>query len=115
METHTTVDTHPIGNALVVFASVLISCCALYFGLFSCGGYVWHKELFRFVIPIIVISAILVPSNLLSSYKRKIAFLLILATGYVILEAAFATIYFQGGNWREYGHTFITAIEFGPC
>ncbi len=109
-----TIQIHRIGNALVIFAVASIACGALYFGM-ACGGHVWHKQLFRYLAPAIAISAVLTPSNLLSSTSWKVAFLLILAIGYALIEAISSTIYFSGGNWHEYGRNFLIALEIGPC
>lgn len=103
------------GDVFALFAMVFIASGAVYFGLASCGGYAWEKQLFRFAAPAIAIGAVTVPSNVLRSVGRKVAYLLAVVVGYFVIEAVGSTIYFGGGNWHEYSRHFVQALEFGPC
>lgn len=104
-----------IGDVLAFFAIVLIVSGAAYYGVASCGGYAWQKQLFRFAAPVIAISAVTVPSNVLRSVGREISYLLAVLVGYFVIEAVGSTIYFGGGNWHEHSRHFVQALEFGPC
>lgn len=57
----------------------------------------------------------IVPSDVLRTFRRKVAFLVALVVGYFVIEAVGSTVYFGGGNWHEYGRHFVQALEFGPC
>ncbi|OYT91273.1 MAG: hypothetical protein CFE43_14355 [Burkholderiales bacterium PBB3] len=104
-----------IGHVLAFSALIFIASGAAYFGVASCGGYVWHKQMFCYVAPVIAISAVIVPGNRLPSFGSRVAFLLALLVGYFVIEAVGSMIYFGGENWREYGNLFIRALEYGPC
>jgi hypothetical protein len=104
-----------IGAILASAAVVFIVLGAVYFGVASCGGYAWHKELFCFATPTVAISSVCVPNTLLRSFSRKFAFLLVLLVTYFVIEAATATIYFGASSVSEFGRHFLQSLEFGPC
>ncbi|WIV98464.1 hypothetical protein [Kinneretia aquatilis] len=81
------------GRTLVAAASCLMVVGAIYFGLFSCGGYAWHKTAFWFSLLGLCAASVLVPSRVLHSMPRKAAFLVLVGVGYLVIEAAVAPFY----------------------
>lgn len=103
-------------NALVWSAVAVVVLGAVYFGIASCGGYVWHKELFRFFAAAVAVIAAIAPSRALRSRGQKAAFLGVLASGYFILEAAAAPFYpTPPQSLSEYSRLFLRALGFGSC
>ncbi|PND36228.1 hypothetical protein C1O66_21190 [Paucibacter aquatile] len=89
---------------------------AFFFGIASCGGYVWHKELFRVVSIAMWLLAVLVPSTLLSSWKRKLGFAAAMPVAYAVFESAVSTFYpGPPASIAEFGEFFLQAMEYGPC
>jgi hypothetical protein len=101
---------------LVWCASAVVAAGAMYFGFASCGGYGWHKSLFSAIASLLAIFAVAVPSNVLNSVGRKVAFLAVLAVGYFFVEAMVAPFYpGPPPTFREYSVLFLQSLEFGPC
>ncbi|KPF41870.1 hypothetical protein D621_21110 [beta proteobacterium AAP51] len=99
---------------LVCVCFVLLG--AFYFGIASCGGYVWHKEAFRRVSITLYVAALACPSTLLPSLGRKVAFGIGLPLLFVLVESATAPFYpGPPTSIVEYGAIFLRAVEFGPC
>lgn len=104
------------GNAFVWAASSIVLVGAGFFGFASCGGYAWHKEVFRALAVVLAFVAVIVPSFLLRSSAHKAAFLVSLVGGFHLVEAAVAPFYpGPPESLRQYGALFLASLEFGPC
>jgi len=105
-----------IGNAGVRVATGIVFAGAAFFGVASCGGREWHGDLFRVVATVAVIGAVVLPSRLLSSISRKVAFVLGIAVGFQIVQAATAPFYpATPESLQGYITVFLQSLEFGPC
>jgi len=103
-------------NALVWAAVTVVVVGAIYFGIASCGGYIWHKEFFHLFAPALAVVAATAPSQVLQSRSRKAVFLGALAVGYLVIEAAVAPFYpGPPQSLAGYASHFLQALEFGPC
>lgn len=112
------VDVHRGGpsNAWVWTATSIVFVGAVFFGLASCGGYAWHKEVFRVSATVTAILAVVVPSPLLRTIVRKAVFLALVVIGFHFVEAAVAPFYpGPPESLSEYGTLFLESLEFGPC
>ena len=104
------------GNGIVLLCSAFVAVGALFFGIASCGGYVWHKEFFRFASFTLYLLAVSCPSTLLPSLHPKVLFALALPLGFVLVESAVAPFYPEApASMAEYGALFLRALQFGPC
>ncbi len=107
---------HIIGSAVVLVCACFVLLGAFYFGIASCGGYVWHKEAFRGVSITLYVAALACPKSLLPSIGRKVAFAIGLPLLFVLVESATAPFYpGPPSSLVEYGAIFLRALEFGPC
>jgi hypothetical protein len=107
---------YSLGNTVVVLCCSFVLLGALYFGVASCGGYLWHKQAFRGIAIALYVAALLVSSSFLPSIKHKLLFAACLPLLHVVLESAVAPFYPAPPNSiSEYGAYFLQAIEFGPC
>ena len=105
-----------VGNTAVLVCACFVLLGAFYFGIASCGGYVWLKEAFRVVSIALYVAALACPSSLLPSMVRKMAFAIGLPLLFVLVESATAPFYPGPPNsLAEYGAIFLRALEFGPC
>ena len=105
-----------LGNGVVLLCGFFVLLGAFYFGLASCGGYAWHKQVFRGVSVTLFIAVLLLPSSLLPSVKHKLAFSAAVPLLYVVLESAVSPFYPAPPNsLSEYKAFFLHAIAFGPC
>ncbi len=104
------------GRSLVATASCLVVAGAIYFGLFSCGGYAWHKSVFGVIALGVCVAAVAVPSRLLLSVRRKVLFLLLLGAGYFAIESAVAPFYPSAPeSLAQYIQAFLHSAQVGPC
>ena len=104
------------GSATVVICASFVLLGALYFGLASCGGYLWKKQAFLAISTALYVAALSFPSSLLHSVGRKLAFAIGLPPLYIVLESATAPFYPQPPNsLAGYGAIFLQALKFGPC
>jgi hypothetical protein len=104
------------GNVLVATASFVVVAGAIYFGLFSCGGYAWHKNAFGVVALGVCAAAVVVPSRLLHSLGRKVLFLLLLGACYFVFEAAAAPFYPSGPeSFSQYIQAVLQFAQVGSC
>jgi hypothetical protein len=105
-----------LGNGAVLLCGSFVLLGAFYFGLASCGGYLWHQQAFRGVTVALYLAALFLPSSLLPSLKYKLAFAVCLPLLFVVLESAVAPFYPGPPNsLSEYQANFLQSIEFGPC
>ena len=104
------------GNTAVLACACFVLLGAFYFGIASCGGYIWHKDVFRVISIALYVAALACPSSLLPSMVRKMAFAIALPLLFVLVESATALFYPGPPNsLAEYGAYFLRALEFGPC
>jgi hypothetical protein len=104
------------GNGIVLLCTAFVTVGALFFGIASCGGYVWHKEFFRFAGFTLCLLAVSCPSTLLPGLRSKVLFALALPMGFVLLESAVAPFYpGPPASVAEYGLLFLHALQFDPC
>ena len=107
---------YSLGNAAVLLCGSFVLLGALYFGVASCGGYLWHKQAFRGIAVALYIAALLLSSSLLPSLRHKLLFAACLPLLHAVLESAIAPFYPGPPNSiSEYGAHFLQAIKFGPC
>ncbi len=105
-----------VGNTAVLVCACFVLLGAFYFGIASCGGYVWHKEAFRVVSIALYVAALVCPSSLLPSMLRKLAFAIGLPLLFALIESATAPFYpGPPSSLADYGAIFLRALEYGPC
>jgi hypothetical protein len=105
-----------VGDLLILITAALVLCGAAYFGFFSCGGYVWHKDLFWVVTGTATVAAVVAPSMVLRSLGRKIFFVAFLFIAYFTIEATVATFYpGPPESLSEFVQLFVQSLELGPC
>ena len=105
-----------LGNGAVFLCTSFVLLGAVYFGLASCGGYLWHKQAFRVICVGLYLAALLLPSSWLPTLKLKLAFAVLLPLLFVALESGVAPFYPGPPNsLSEYTAIFIQSVKFGPC
>ena len=88
----------------------------VYFGLFFCGGYAWHKPLFLAVLGLAVVSSLFFSFLRRASWLLKVSYILISTVAFIIFEAAGAAFYPSAPeSLQNFLHSFVFALEHGPC
>lgn len=87
----------------------------VYFGLFSCGGYAWHKQAFLTVFfGALLLGTALPPYSVRRIGVRVLAFLGIV-TAFAVTEATTACFYPDSPtSWIQFRGEFIYHLENGP-
>ena len=105
-----------LGNALIASCAVLVALGALYFGIASCGGHVWRRQVFGAVALTFFVLALVVPSTWLSSVRSKVSFAVAVPLAYIALESAVSPLYpGPPATIADYLSLLHQALVYGPC
>lgn len=102
---------------LFIGMSVVIAIAGgIFFGLFSCGGYVWHKQLFNSVFTVSLICVFCLMSSLCVPLWKRFAVIVILFYLFITIRAVSSTFYpAKPESWSEFFHQFYIGFLYGPC
>lgn len=104
------------GFPFAIAALAIASLGGVFFGLASCGGYIWHGQFFFGLLSVLVLIAVLSPSRLLGSWPRRLLFPFLVLTTYVLVEATAAPFYPSAPeSASEFVRVFKRTIIDGPC
>ena len=99
-----------------IFAILFAVFGGVFFGLFSCGGYVWHQQLFAALFIGILLVLLFVPSAVLNKAWKRIA-LVVIATGLFFLIRSVASTFYPATpeSWSGFFASFVRGLQYGPC
>ena len=80
-------------NILVEAALIASVFGGTYFGLFSCGGYVWQEKACFASITLLTIGAVVVPNSYLSPLWKRVAFPIVIFAIFQFSQSVAATFY----------------------
>lgn len=99
-----------------IFAIFVAIFGGIYFGLFSCGGYVWHKQAFLAVLVACTSLALVVPLSRTSPYLTRLGLVFGVVCGFVVSRAMAAPFYpAVPESWSAFFGAFARALVHGPC
>lgn len=88
----------------------------IYFGLFSCGGYAWHKTVFAWVLFAATVMWLLLRRTKQQPAVFRILVVLLVPLAFVIAEAASAPFYPAiPDSVGTFVRSLFRALEYGPC
>lgn len=99
-----------------ISAAALVAVGGVFFGLFSCGGHEWHRQLFWTLLTPCLVLTVLAPAPILKRGLRRLIFVAFVLAGFVAVRGAASTFYpgppasftdFVRGTWL--------GITTGPC
>lgn len=104
-------------SKVVIAVTVLLALLGgVFFGLYSCGGYVWHQQIFTITFGGSVCLSVLLPSVVLRKFFTRITFSVVVVLLFLIVQAVAATFYpAPPGSWAKFSSSFLSHMEFGPC
>lgn len=105
-----------ISKYIIAFTIILAIAGGVFFGLFSCGGYVWHKQIFALLFIGLMALILLAPLGGISKLWKKA--LLVVATSLLfILVRAGASAFYPATpeSLAEFLSSLVRGIQFGPC
>ena len=105
-----------LGDLLSFGALIIAFLGGLFFGLFSCGGYAWHHQLFLGVVILFTGLGLALPRNFLPKLFWRLSFPLFVLAVYIFSQAAISPFYSAApANFTSYLQGVVQALEFGPC
>lgn len=105
-----------VSNGMVILLAILTIGGGVFFGLFSCGGYLWHMQLHTSLMAIAAIGIIFVPPSFLHAIWKRIAFIAMSLALFVVVRASASAFYPAAPeNMSEFIESFIIGIQYGPC
>ena len=88
----------------------------IYFGLFSCGGYAWHQQVFFAALAVCTFVALVVPLSRARPYLTRLGLVIGVGCGFVLSQAVAAPFYPAAPeSWSAYFGAFARALVHGPC
>jgi hypothetical protein len=102
--------------ALPISAGLVAVAGGVFFGLFSCGGYLWHRHVFWILLALPVIGATALPPTLLRPWPRRLAFVVSILAAFVTTRAVVSAFYpVAPTSWAEFAHAVWSGLVDGPC
>ena len=87
-----------------------------FLGLFSCGGYLWHRQLFDFLILAGVVISLVMPPRWMRNLPRKVGFVATVLILFVVVQALASSFYPSApADARALWHGFLAGLNTGPC
>ena len=103
-------------NLLTTLSILTAILGGIFFGLFSCGGYVWHKELFNVVFCVLLITNFIFPPALFKKSFLRFLLIIIIVCLFIFVQAIASAFYPSfPETWAEFFSEFINGLIFGPC
>ena len=102
-------------KALVVFAFLIAVLGGIWFGVFSCGGYVWHRQLMHWTLGALAVSLLLYPPRLAAPLTRRVLLALGLVGAFFLARALAAPLYPAFPGFGDYFRQVGLALFTGPC
>jgi len=88
----------------------------IYFGLFSCGGYVWHKKMFVLFFSAALLSLFIWPHPKLSKMSIRSSCVACNVILYFVMQSASSAFYPAAPkSWNEFIDIFIFKLLNGSC
>ena len=115
-------------HILLAINAALAVCAGVFFGLFSCGGYAWHKTIYFFLQILAslawVVFAVIIYRETTENQKRIVLtvttcllfFPCIYLLFYVVLSATAPFYPSSPASFAEWWHGFVSSFQTGsPC
>lgn len=102
-------------KALTIFALLLAALGGVWFGLFSCGGYVWHHQLMHWTLGALIAAMLFCPPRQAASLGRRATLALAVVGTFLIVRALTAPFYPVFPGVGDYFRQVGLAPATGPC
>jgi hypothetical protein len=89
----------------------------VFLGLFSCGGYVWHKQAIVAAIVLLTLAALCVRVSMRGcALWRSVGFVALVVGCFFVSQATAAPFYPNApASLSEFWQSFVRTLEYGPC
>jgi hypothetical protein len=104
------------GDAVALTSVLIAGVGGVFFGLSSCGGVRWHGQAFLILATALTLIAMAIPSTFLTSWARRVLFVLLIIGAYQLTLALTAPFYpSTPGSLLEYARLVVGSVMYGPC
>src|SRR4051812_8866702 len=79
--------------AFPLLAGTLAVAGGIFFGLFSCGGYLWHEQLFGSVFATALLGTLVLPPSALERWPFRGGFVISALTTFIVARAVASAFY----------------------
>jgi hypothetical protein len=105
-----------VARTLNVSALTVAILGGVFFGLFSCGGYAWHKTAFSLVLAALTFLALWFPVSVSRPFLARAGLIVVVCLSFFIFEAIAGTFYpGPPESWSEFWVGFRRNLVYGPC
>ncbi len=88
----------------------------VFFGLYSCGGYLWHKQLHISIMVMAILFVLFLPPKYLTAIWKRFTFIAMSFVLFLVIRAASSALYpATPQNITEFIDSFIRGVQYGPC
>lgn len=99
-----------------IAAGALAVLGGVFFGVFSCGGYVWHWELFEGLLAASLLFVLVLPPAPLRSWSRRAMFVMSVVCVFLVTRGVASAFYpAPPTSWEAFRRALVSAIVDGPC
>jgi len=103
-------------NIAPITTVIFICISGVFFGLFSCGGYIWHSQLFYVVVTVLLLITLAYPASFIDKWYKKLVFIFLLPVIYLVFEASSGAFYPSSPNsFIEFMQLFWRGLVYGVC
>jgi len=74
-------------------AGILAVAGGIFLGFFSCGGYVWHQQLFAALFAVSLLGSLLLPPDALNRWPRRAVFVVVTLAAFLVIRAVASAFY----------------------
>ena len=99
-----------------IAALVLAVAGGIYFGIASCGGYVWHKQAYFAALVVVSLGGLAVPLSQSHRLLSRALLIVGVVVGYFLSQAIAAPFYPSvPESWSMFISAFLRVLVSGPC
>ncbi len=103
-------------NIAPITTVIFICISGVFFGLFSCGGYIWHSQLFYVVAIVLLLITLAYPANFINKWYKKLSLIFLLPVIYLLFQASSGAFYPSSPNSLiEFMQLFWQGLLYGVC
>lgn len=102
----------------IIFITVIVVATigGIYFGLFSCGGYIWHRQAFYIAFALVLSAFFIFPPPMLKKIPLRFIIITSIIAFFLVVRASASAFYPSApASWPEFFKRLILGLKYGPC
>ena len=100
----------------IVLLALLLVAGAIFLGLFSCGGYIWHRQVIYLLIALFVVFCMIKPPLALQVGYRRCLIPIFSLVLFILVRASASAFYPSApDSIASFFKFFWVGIVYGPC